>query len=166
MLISQKVLFSKEECDSIIKLEKMNHQSWKNIDREYKSCTIVFNDTTSWIFERLKTFFEESTNYSILKLKEEIHFHIFNTENWFGIHNDTRNNRLFSIGVLLNNNFDGGDFKLYNPDEIIINKIPGNSYIFDVSISHEITQIQLGIRYSLIWFMDNNNIKTISNKLM
>ena len=166
MLISQKVLFSKEECDLIINQKKTNHQNWTKNSRNYKSSTIVFNNETYWIFERLKTFFEEVTGNNIIKLKEEIHFHIFNVDGWFGIHNDARDSRLFSVGVLLNNNFNGGDFKLYNPNEIIINKISGNSYIFDVSISHEVTPIMNGIRYSLIWFINNDNIKTAPKKLI
>ena len=166
MLISQKVLFSKEECDLIINQKKTNHQNWTKNSRNYKSSTIVFNNETYWIFERLKTFFEEVTGNNIIKLKEEIHFHIFDTEDWFGIHNDTRDSRLFSVGVLLNNNFDGGDFKLYNPNEIVLNKTVGNSYIFDANISHEITPIEMGTRYSLIWFIQGNNIRTVPTKLI
>lgn len=166
MLVSQKVLFSKEECDSIIKLEKMNHKTWKNIDRDYKSSTIGLDDETLWLFDRLKIFFEEVSGYEMFNLKEEIYFHKYQTNDWFGRHDDTRDYRLYSVGVLLNDDFEGGDFKLYNPNEFLLNKISGNCYVFDVSVSHEITPITLGIRYSLIWFIQNTNIKTKINKII
>ena len=67
---------------------------------------------------------------------------------------------------MLNGNFDGGDFKLYNPNEYILNKKIGNTYIFDVRIDHEITPILDGERYSLLWFLQNEHIKIEINKLI
>ena len=144
--IFEKLLFTPDECDKIISLQKVNFQTWKNVDRDYESSSIFFNEDTKWIFEKLKKFFEDETGYTMLKLKEEIHFHTFTKEDWFGVHDDARDSRLFSVGVLLNDDFEGGDFKLYNPHEILVKKIKGNSYIFNVDISHEVTPIELGTR--------------------
>jgi hypothetical protein len=165
-MIVEKVLFSKKECDKIIEIHKVNSQKWKNYDREYKSFSIILNEETEWIFYRMKAFFEEESGIVMHTIKNEVHFHVFETNDWFGIHNDLRDNRLFSLGVLLNDDFEGGDFKLYNPNEIKLNKEKGNSYLFDVSISHEVTPIKNGVRYSLIWFIQNTNIKTIPNNLI
>ena len=46
---------------------------------------------------------------------------------------------------------------------ITLDKSAGNSYIFPVSIKHEVTKITKGNRYSLIWFLKNTNIKFNSN---
>ena len=165
-MIVEKVLFSKKECDDIIEIHKVNSQKWKNNDREYKSFSIILNEETEWIFSKMKNFFEEESGIVMDTIKNEVHFHVFETNDWFGIHNDARDSRLFSLGVLLNDDFEGGDFKLYNPNEIKLNKEKGNSYLFDAGISHEVTPIQNGVRYSLIWFIQNNNIKTIPRKLM
>jgi predicted 2-oxoglutarate/Fe(II)-dependent dioxygenase YbiX len=74
---------------------------------------------------------------------------------------------LFSLGVLLNDDFDGGEFNLYHQGkEIILEKKVGNTYIFDVAISHEVKPILKGIRYSLIWFIQNNHVKVKSNKFL
>ena len=118
------------------------------------------------LFDKLKKFFEEQTNIQIKKDKEVIHLHKFVKGDWFGKHNDIRENRLYAVGVLLNNNFEGGDFKLYNPNEIILDKVIGNTYIFDVTINHEITPILDGERYSLLWFLQNEHIKIETNKLI
>jgi predicted 2-oxoglutarate/Fe(II)-dependent dioxygenase YbiX len=165
-MLVEKVLFTKEECDKIINLKKDTLQKWKNNDREYFSESIKFDNGTEWIFLKLKKFFEEEYGSSMVKLKEEIHFHKFTKNNWFGVHNDTRDNRLFSVGVLLNDDFEGGDFKLYKDGETTLNKKTGNSYIFDVSISHEVTPINFGNRYSLIWFIQNNHIRTSPKKML
>ena len=165
-MVIQNVIFSKEECDSIINLNKNNLQNWKKNDRDYESLSIFYNENTNWIFEKLKYFFEKQSGHTIINLKKEIHFHKYNQNDWFGKHNDNLNKRIFSVGVLLNENFDGGDFKLYDKTEIILDKKIGNSYIFNVDITHEILPITSGTRYSLIWFLQSDNIQISSKNLI
>lgn len=166
MLINQKLLFNKEECDLIINLSKINFQNWNKLDRNYNSYAIQYNETTNWIFDKLKYFFETETDIQIKTIKKQIHFHTFKNGQWFGKHNDNRDNRIYAIGVLLNDNFKGGDFKLYNPNEIVLDKIAGNTYLFDVKIKHKITEVKNKDRYSLIWFLQNENLKLNNEKLL
>lgn len=166
MIIKQKILFSKEECESIISYNNTHITNWIMDDRKYNSQPINYSLETKWLFDKLKTFFEIETGTKIIKIKEQIHFHTFKNGDWFGKHNDIRDERLYAIGVLLNDNFLGGDFKLYNENETILNKVVGNSYIFDVRIEHEITPILEGERYSLLWFLQNEHIKIKTNKLI
>jgi hypothetical protein len=166
MILQQKILFSKEECQSIISYVSNNITNWDIKDRKYHSQPITYSLETKWLFDKLKTFFEEQSNIQIKKNKEIIHFHKFVKGDWFGKHNDIRENRLYAIGVLLNDTFEGGDFYLHNPNEIILDKVIGNTYLFDVKIEHEITPILEGERYSLLWFLENEHIKIETNKLI
>jgi hypothetical protein len=166
MILKEKMLFNKEECQSIIWNSDNKITDWNISDRKYNSQTIYYTNKNKWIFNKLKYFFEFETGLKIIKIKEEIHFHKFIKNDWFDRHNDVRDKRLYAIGVLLNDNFVGGDFKLYNPNEIILNKKIGNTYIFDTIIDHEITPILNGERYSLLWFLENDNIKIEKNKLL
>jgi hypothetical protein len=166
MILKEKILFSKEECESIISYNDTHITNWRMGDRKYNSQPINYSLETKWVFDKLKLFFETETNIQIQKIKNQLHFHKFVKGDWFGKHNDIRENRLYAVGVLLNGNFDGGDFKLYNPNEYILNKKIGNTYIFDVRIDHEITPILEGERYSLLWFLENEHIKIETNKLI
>ena len=166
MLIKQKHLFSKEECEFVLNLVKSNLQNWNFKDRNFNSEAINYSLETKWLFDKLKDFVERETKIEIKKIKKQIHFHKFIKGDWFGKHNDVRDNRLYAVGVLLNDDFSGGDFKLYNPNEIILNKVIGNTYLFDVRIDHEITPILDGERYSLLWFLENEHIKIEINKLI
>jgi hypothetical protein len=166
MIIPQKTIFTKEECQSIIWNKTNNITDWYMNDRKYNSKPIDYIEGTKWLFEKLKDFFEIETGLKIIKIKKQIHFHKFVKGDWFGKHNDIRENRLYAVGVLLNNDFEGGDFKLYNPNEIILDKVIGNTYLFDVRIDHEITPILKGERYSLLWFLKNEHIKIETNKLI
>jgi Rps23 Pro-64 3,4-dihydroxylase Tpa1-like proline 4-hydroxylase len=161
MILKEKILFTKNECDSIIWEETKNitnHSYMK--DRKYYSQQISYNENTKWLFEKLIEFFRMETKLEITTIKNKIHFHKFEEGDWFGKHNDAINNRVYAIGVLLNDNFDGGDFKLYNSDEYTLSKQAGNTYIFDAKIDHEITKILSGERYSLLWFLHKDNLIT------
>ena len=166
MILKEKILFSKEECESIISYNDTHITNWVMGDRKYHSQPINYSLETKWLFDKLKTFFEEQSNAQIKKNKEVIHFHRFVKGDWFDKHNDVRDERIFAVGVLLNDDFEDGEFKLYNPNEIILNKEIGNTYLFDVRIEHEITPILEGERYSLLWFLENKHIKIEKNKLI
>ena len=166
MFLTQKILFNQQECQSIIDMLKSKKQNWNYKDRIYESMSIDYDQNIIWLFDKLKNFFELETQNTIKKIKKTIHFHKFTKGDWFGKHNDIRDNRLYAVGVLLNDDFSGGDFKLYNPNEIILNKIVGNTYLFDVRIDHEITPILQGERYTLLWFLQNEHIKMKTNKLI
>jgi hypothetical protein len=165
-MIIQQSLFTKEECDSIIICNDSDVTNWIMEDRNYNSQSIDYSLETNWLFNKLKIFVEENVDIKIKTLKKTIHFHKFTKGDWFGKHNDVRDNRVYAIGVLLNDTFIGGDFKLYNPDEIVLDKTVGNAYIFDVTIQHEITPILENERYSLLWFLQKEHIKFNSNKLI
>ena len=166
MLLKQKVLFNVEECNLIISNVNSNIKNWELRDRKYESQLINYSKETDWLFEKLKEFVEIENDIKIRKIKKEIHFHKFIEGDWFGKHNDIRDSRMYAVGVLLNDNFEGGDFKLYNPNEMVLNKTIGNTYLFDVKIQHEITPILKGNRYSLLWFLQNQHIKIPTNKLI
>ena len=166
MIINQNISFSKVECESIILYNDTHITNWRMGDRKYNSQPINYSLDTKWLFDKLKDFVEVETNIEIRTIKKTIHFHKFTKGDWFGKHNDIRDERVFAVGVLLNDNFDGGDFKLYNPDEVKLDKVTGNTYIFDVKINHEITPILEGERYSLLWFLENTNIKIKKEKLI
>jgi hypothetical protein len=166
MIIRQRKIFTNEECQTIIFGGDKNIRDWDLNDRKYDSESIEFSEDTKWIFERLKDFFETETELEISKIKQQINLHKFKKGDWFGLHDDVRANRLYAVGVLLNDNFEGGDFNLYNPSVYTLNKVIGNSYIFDVRIKHEITPILDGDRHSLLWFLQNEHLKMEKDKLI
>lgn len=158
-MILQKEIFSKDECDTIIdSVKKIETFEWQKPDRKYTSSQIYKSNETIWIFDKLKNYFESETNNKLLNNIERIHFHKFTINNFFNIHNDLRDERLFSIGVILNDEYEGGEFVLYGNEKTLINKTIGNCYIFDAGIPHEILEITNGTRYSIIVFIKKDNI--------
>ena len=160
MKILQTILFSKEECDYIINLQKENLQIWDIANnRNYTSESIYLNNENKHIFEKLNNFVEKNTDANILSIKNEAHFHTYKLGSYFAKHKDNRNLRVYSVGIILNESFEGGDLIIYNNNsEIKINNKIGNAFFFESKFKHEVTPITKGVRFSLIYFLETENV--------
>lgn len=166
-MIYQKIIFTKKECEEIINIKKNEYQDWSNLKvRDYISESIKYDESTKWIFEKLLKFFIDSTSQEVKKINETIHFHSYKTNNLFEKHRDAIYGRLYIVGTLLNDSFDGGDFIVYDDDETIINKEIGNTYCFESRLFHEVKPIKNGIRNSIIYFIREEDLYHKVNRLL
>ena len=149
------IKFSKEECLSIINLSK----TLEGTDRDesprpikYTFYSVEYNDEHKWIFERLNKYFTFNTGIEVVANLDTIHLFIYGPGNKFVKHRDIyHENQVYNIGASLNSDFEGGEFKLYNPD-IILPKQTGNVYTFSCTREHEVLEVTKGNRWSIIGF--------------
>lgn len=166
-MVNQKIIFTKEECEEIIKINKSEYHDWSHLKvRDYVSESIKFNDLTKWIFDRLLGLFVESTNKEIKKINKTIHFHTYRTNSLFEKHSDSIYGRLYVVGTLLNDSFEGGEFIVYDKEETIINKEIGNTYCFESRLFHEVKPIKNGVRNSIIYFIREEDLYHKVNRLL
>ena len=169
MILQQKILFSKEECVYIInlskELEKINpfgksdHAS-KNVTFKvnYDVWVIDRNEKTKWIFDKIQIYFINETNIKIKKELDKIYIHKYIEGQQFSKHADTYyKTQIHNVGVCLNNDYDGGEFVLYNPEEQLPKEI-GNIYTFPSQRMHEVKEILKGERWSIIGFLHIDNL--------
>jgi len=165
------VCFSKEECNKIINLTleiEGTHRdvNSKTVERprekiSYTYYNIYRNESVKWIFDKITEYLLVDQNVKITKPFEVIHLHKYLSGNEFERHSDIYYpNQTLNVGVCLNDDYEGGDFILYGPKEIIPKKA-GTIYSFRNTREHEVTKIESGIRYSLIIFLYKENIKSI-----
>ena len=168
MTPKEKILFSKDECDYIINLSKeldeVKPYGYKdNVNNEkitIKYCVwvIIRNDKTQWIFDKIHTYFENETNLKIKKELDKLYIHKYIEGQKFEKHADTYyKTQIHNVGVCLNNNYDGGEFVLYNPEEQLP-KEQGIIYTFPSQRMHEVKEILKGERWSIIGFLHIDNL--------
>ena len=168
MILKEKILFSKEECDYIInlskKLDKVNPYGYKdNLNNEkitIKYCVwpLDRNDKTQWIFDKIHIYFTNKTNIKIKKELDKIYIHKYIEGQKFEKHTDTfYKTQIHNVGVCLNDDYDGGEFVLYNP-ELILPKKQGSIYTFPNTQYHEVKEILNGERWSIIGFLHIDNL--------
>ena len=129
----------------------------KNISYTYYN--IYSNLDTQWIFDRLYQYLDVEKNLKINNPLNVIHLHKYNKGNLFEKHRDIYYpNQVLNVGVCLNDNYEGGEFILFNPTEILPKK-EGHIYSFKNTRYHEVTELTKGIRCSLIAFLYKDNLK-------
>jgi predicted 2-oxoglutarate/Fe(II)-dependent dioxygenase YbiX len=146
----QKVLFTKNECEYILSLvdKSIGQSDIKNNDRDYSEWLIpakFFNFTKDMF---LQMGINSLPDGRIIK---------YNKGNYFGPHIDRYSNhpeRYKTLIVQLNQDYDGGELMINN---ILGNKITGNSILFDSNDIHSVNEIKNGIRYSLVFWLEHSH---------
>ena len=66
---------------------------------------------------------------------------------------ESYSNRLYNVGVQLNDNYEGGEFRIWNEkdEEITVPKVSGMAVAYDIRFWHEIAPIKSGIRWSIVF---------------
>ena len=163
------ISFTKEECKKIIKMSDVLEGVYRdginaNVARPRKNISYTYyniysNLDTQWIFDRLYQYLDVEKNLKINNPLNVIHLHKYNKGNLFEKHRDIYYpNQVLNVGVCLNDNYEGGEFILFNPTEILPKK-EGHIYSFKNTRYHEVTELTKGIRCSLIAFLYKDNLK-------
>jgi hypothetical protein len=159
------IRFTKDECQEIINLSKSikgtrRDESPRPISYDFYS--IGYSSETKWIFDKLDRYFTETTGISVLKPLDAVHLFDYSVGDKFGKHRDIYyQNQIHNIGVCLNDDYEGGEFVLYDPQYTVLPKITGEIYTFNHSYEHEVMEVTNGHRWSLIgfYFYDHLDLK-------
>lgn len=159
------MMFTKEECEKIISMAELslmdNSKSYFKYDDniKYKVLNIERNETTSWIFDKMCNYFTNKTNIKIKKPLDILHIHNYKVGDFFKKHKDNLYpTQIHNIGVCLNDDYDGGEFVLYEPYEMLPKK-QGEIYTFESLRLHEVKEITKGERWSIIAFLHLDNLE-------
>jgi len=181
MISQQKVLFTKEEVDSILsymddeesiiskKMIKYDGVLYKN--GEFLRKKLDFTVDNMWIFEKIKKWTNElnvgliwkSAPFSAFRKYREGDFfvkHIDDLNRLPGQHSGERKILTISIQLSDKDEYEGGDFLVWDNDKkIIVDKKIGNTIMYSTNVPHEIKKITKGVRTSLIFATTDTNIK-------
>jgi len=150
------ISFTKDECKQIINLSKVlprveRDESPRLISYDFYS--IGWNETTKWIFDRLDSYLTETTGIKVIKNLDAVHLFDYSVGDRFLRHRDIYyKNQIQNIGVCLNEDYEGGEFVLYEPTYQVLPKKTGEIYTFKHSLEHEVLEVTSGHRWSLIGF--------------
>lgn len=166
------VRFSKEECGDIIALSKTyppthSETLFKREDFNYYYHLIMREESTQWIFDRVKEYLEAEYPGNTSNKMPCIFLHKYLVGSKFGRHNDstTHPDQILNIGVALNDEYNGGEFVLYEPGEVIPKDV-GRIYTIDSKRDHEVLEITKGERWSLILFLNAKELNIKPTQLI
>lgn len=158
-------IFTLKECNKIIKL--LENMDWKHVRNQpyidepmianYYLLDYPENDFVKDKFRKLihSNFPFKLKNINVYVIK-------YTVGQFFGRHNDRNKNSentkdyVFNINVLLNDDFEGGEFFL---DDIKFEgNLPGIAYTYNSSQYHEVKPVKSGIRYAILCYIRERDI--------
>lgn len=172
-MIYQQKIFSKEECDKILKLsdnlelrDGRSRYSKDNMCADFDEYWVSDNQDATWFMERIKLFAENHLKLKLKKLKSDVAILKYKEGQGIDKHIDYNPTsidiRMYTVGVMLNTDWDGGEFIItdsISKEESVLNKEIGNTYIFDAFSPHVVNKVIRGVRCVLITHILNSEIK-------
>jgi Rps23 Pro-64 3,4-dihydroxylase Tpa1-like proline 4-hydroxylase len=168
LTLKQEVLFSKKECDLILKKYATKPIDGNQIHESSVSYTYKnMNDVEDrWILDRFILWISKELDITIdweNTETNEFYLQTYVKGDKFNKHSDSIHNRLYGLGLLLNDDFEGGEFvieNIFNNTETFnFQKITGNCYFFESIYEHELHEIKEGIRNIVLVFFKKSQIK-------
>jgi hypothetical protein len=154
--------------DELAYLDTLSNKSIpvKKIDRQYSVYTLNDYDKNIFLTKILK-WIESITAVKLNSYNSNVYdSYLINYDvgDFFSKHKDSdylKNGvvRKFVGGFHLYSDYTNGEFVLYNDvDTINISNKPGVTYLFDSSIEHEVLPIKMGIRKSIVFFINTEHL--------
>lgn len=153
-------LFNQHELDLVNSYYDNNEIGFRDkSDRSYKF--VIFNNKESKIVDKLLDWFELESGEKIKNRDSYLFLHKYEIGDYFTKHKDEAviadKHREYVVGFHINDDYEGGEYRLYNP-ESIIDKTSGVPYFFRANREHEITPIINGIRKSALMFIYSEDL--------
>ena len=177
-MIYQSLLFSKDECNRIIEYHKtyqttddyfsgtdfiLNNNHIKFGTTSYDVFVIRRDDNTSWLFNKILNWFIDVSGilFDDIIVPDSCTLHCYNVGESFPLHVDLNShfpNRLYNLGIQLNDDYMGGEYVCFNEngDEIVLSNQVGNSIAYHCKVPHEIRKITHGNRWSIVMPINRN----------
>jgi predicted 2-oxoglutarate/Fe(II)-dependent dioxygenase YbiX len=126
-----------------------------------------------WLYDLIKTSFLKHNIQITTDVLKEVQILKYEVGDYIVKHHDTMGydtngntlNRYYALNIILNDDFEGGDFLYYdtNNNPIKIENKSGIGLIFRTNILHEVKPITMGTRYSLSVFIHPTDFKMKTN---
>jgi PKHD-type hydroxylase len=165
--------FTDTECETIIDIGENLNPEFGSIyngkpggakNGDVRRCGVSWikpSDDTSWIFQKIQHAVNEinQTYYKFsIQWGEDCQFTKYDSsyQGFFSKHLDIvgfsgEAARKISISIILNEDYDGGELKIYTDETpFIVKKSKGTLALFPSFLLHEVTPVTSGTRYSLV----------------
>ena len=172
-MIYEKILFTPDECETILKycresIKPKKVQQTMNIKYDYFE--ILFNEEIKWLFDKIYDSFYDLTGVKVIDYTNKLSVNRYVVGNSFAKHidrNENTPNRVWNIGLVLNNDFEGGEYNYFiDGEKKTFSKEIGNMIVYDSSVPHEVTKIINGERMALVKILDVEHIKINKSSLI
>lgn len=167
-MITSDSIFTIEECNEIVGFLKTAGHLFEKQNKDNMSYSKWhLNDHSFKYKNRLQEYVNNKLNIS--SKDTDIIFIKYSKDDYMGTHVDKNNeseyhrDSMYNFNVRLNDDFEGGEFKLKNKKFIA----PiGTIYHYSSSTPHSVTKIKKGTRYMLLFYLRERNVTDFKKSII
>ena len=158
-------LFTEEECLDIINTLDTKDK-WEYCLGKIRSNYKVTVDNNFKYYDKVRLLSDKNTGYESYGV---LYFLKYNLGDYYGQHIDRVNiseqhhDGLFNLNCILNDNFEGGEFKLKGDT---ISTVIGSAYTYESTIPHEVTKVTSGVRYVMMYYVRERDVINQNKQLL
>ena len=165
-MFNQEIILTPEECDSIIRMNNgfkrsgvaSLHNTYENSYRtSFESPTKTTDGMRLLLLPKL-------SKYNIISLPNYFNILKYDIGQEFKKHKDiglnsSTNQRYKTLIIQLSDNYKGGEFIVFDDEEIVCDTTIGNMILFPSKLFHQAKPVLEGVRYSMVYFLKKHNFK-------
>ena len=171
-MLNQEVILTSDECQSIIHM----NQGFIRGGYSISSSTMLYSSHNTSYQSRIETseainqlLLPKLSKYNIKSLPPHFNLLKYEVGHQFKKHKDIseRNKqRLKTLIIQLSDGYKGGELIVWDKEEVICDSTKGNMILFPSKLLHEARPVLSGIRYSMAYFLTEENFRDVHKSII
>ena len=165
-MFNQEIILTPEECDSIIRMNTgFKRSGVASLHNTYENSYRTSSESPTKTTDGMRLLLlPKLSKYNIISLPNYFNILKYDIGQEFKKHKDiglnsSTNQRYKTLIIQLSDNYKGGEFIVFDDEEIVCDTTIGNMILFPSKLFHQAKPVLEGVRYSMVYFLKKHNFK-------
>jgi len=165
-MFNQEIILTPEECDSIIRMNNgFKRSGVASLHNTYENSYRTSSESPTKTTDGMRLLLlPKLSKYNIISLPNYFNILKYDIGQEFKKHKDiglnsSTNQRYKTLIIQLSDNYKGGEFIVFDDEEIVCDTTIGNMILFPSKLFHQAKPVLEGVRYSMVYFLKKHNFK-------
>ena len=165
-MFNQEIILTPEECQSIIDMNRgFSRSGVASLHNTYENSYRTSSESPTKTTDGMRLLLlPKLLKYNIISLPNYFNILKYDIGQEFKKHKDiglnsSTNQRYKTLIIQLSDNYKGGEFIVFDDEEIVCDTTIGNMILFPSKLFHQAKPVLEGVRYSMVYFLKKHNFK-------
>ena len=165
-MFNQEIILTPEECQSIIDMNRgFSRSGVASLHNTYENSYRTSSESPTKTTDGIRLLLlPKLSKYNIISLPNYFNILKYDIGQEFKKHKDiglnsSTNQRYKTLIIQLSDNYKGGEFIVFDDEEIVCDTTIGNMILFPSKLFHQAKPVLEGVRYSMVYFLKKHNFK-------
>ena len=165
-MFNQEIILTSDECQSIIDMNRgFSRSGVASLHNTYENSYRTSSESPTKTTDGIRLLLlPKLSKYNIISLPNYFNILKYDIGQEFKKHKDiglnsSTNQRYKTLIIQLSDNYKGGEFIVFDDEEIVCDTTIGNMILFPSKLFHQAKPVLEGVRYSMVYFLKKHNFK-------